>query len=433
MTTAVDRRPSVLAWLRSAFIPSGGGPAAAGDFGDEARSEVISGNAPASTWQMLLKSWGYNPGQVTDETIQSIPAYNRAIEIIASQVASLPFDTYRSLPEGGSEVAEDHPLHDLLSFRVHPLVNSYDWRVAVIRQLLTKGECFVVQKFVGGDLRQLQTYTGARPEIVERRGNYFYILDGVAVASEEVLHFKINTADGLRGQSAVHLYQDTLDRAAAIISLDKAYFGNAGQVSGLLSPEQPMNPKQAEQALTVWNSSNVGREKAGKIGMLPWGFKFIKIGSNRSDNQMKEARLGTLQDVSNMTGVDPLLLGSMEGTTFNNVEESNRKLVQFTLRPYLKLIEDEMNSKCFSREERRRLYVRFNVDGLLRGDTKSRGDYYLKMRNAGAISPNEIRAMENMSPYEGGDRYDLPLASNQKPDQKSDSSSAQQSSDGQQE
>ncbi|MCP9237149.1 phage portal protein [Lewinella sp. JB7] len=427
--TATVNKVGVLKRLESAFLPSAwtaegrtsvATTAAAPTRATERRSTglptELKGNMDGPTVAMLLKGWGFDVSQVTESTAQSIPAFNRAIEVVASQIASLPVGVFVDTEDGGNRAAVEHPLHDMLQFRVHPLVNSYDFRAAVVRQLFLKGECFVIMRYAGGDLRRLEMPT-IRPEVVEGRGGKFhYVFEGEAVDSANVLHFKINSADGVRGQGSVALFRATFERILAEIELGRVYFTNAGQVSGLLVPDQPMNPKQAEQAMAVWNGQNVGKEKTGKIGMLPHGFKYLKIGSTMSDNQMAEARKATIQDIANITGVDALLLGSLEGSTFNNVEESNRKFVQFTLRPIIKLIEDEMNSKCFSTEERRTHYVRFNVDGLLRGDTKSRGTFYAVMRNVGAMSPNEIRALENMAPYEGGDRYDMPLASNVKPE-----------------
>ena len=398
----------------------GGGGAITSAVATESRSSLpvrteVQGNSPYSTWQLLMKSWAMDGDQVTEHSAQTIPASGRAIELLASQVASLPVGVFENMPDGSKRRAFDHPLDDALRFRPHPLVSSYDFRCALIRSLLVKGEqCAIMDITRRGEYR-LQM-PESRPEIIEKRGRFYYVFEGQAFDSEKVLHFKINTLNGVRGQGATALYPRTFERILAEIQLGRAYYVNAGQVSGLLVPEHELSAKQAEQAMNVWAKQNVGKEKHGKIGMLPAGFKFIALGSSMKDNLLLDARKATLQDVANMTGVDALLLNSLDGTTFNNMEEAGRKFVQFTLRPLLKLIEDEINSKAFTREERRSYFVRFNVDGLLRGDTKSRGAFYQIMRNISAMSPNEVRALEGMDPYEGGDRYDLPLASNVKPE-----------------
>ena len=431
---------TALASGRTSFLDRSGGSflpgfrrGAGGGGGGEQRSTAlqgsapteIQGNSPFSSWELLLKSWGLDGDLVTESSAQSIPAFGRAIELLASQVASLPVGVFERLPGGGTRPADDHPLDDALRYRPHPLVSSYDFRCALVRSLLVKGEqCAIMDINRRGEYR-LEMPT-SRAEIIERRGRFYYVFEGKAFDSEKVLHFKINTVTGVRGQAATALYTRTFERILAEIQLGRAYYVNAGQVSGLLVPEHELSAKQAEQAMNVWAKQNVGKEKHGKIGMLPAGFKFIPLGSSMKDNLLLDARKATLQDVANMTGVDALLLNSLDGTTFNNMEEAGRKFVQFTLRPLLKLMEDEINSKAFTREERRRYFVRFNVDGLLRGDTKSRGAFYQIMRNISAMSPNEVRQLEGLNPYEGGDRYDLPLASNVKPEnQKSDGEGAE--------
>ena len=114
-----------------------------------------------------------------------------------------------------------------------------------------------------------------------------------------------------------------------------------------------------------------------------------------------------------MLGVPPFLLANSD-PTFSNSETFNRLFVQYSLRTWCKRIEGEINSKLFRRAEMGRFFVRFNLDSLLRGDTNSRARYYQTMFNVRALSPNDIRALENMNPYEGGEEYGLPLASNTK-------------------
>jgi HK97 family phage portal protein len=120
----------------------------------------------------------------------------------------------------------------------------------------------------------------------------------------------------------------------------------------------------------------------------------------------------TVEDIANITGVPLPLLSAGDKTPLNNLEVLNRLFVQYTLRAWCKRIESEFNSKLFSINQVGTTFVRFNLDGLLRGDTQSRANYYKELYNIRAISPNEIRALENMNPYDGGDQFGLPLASN---------------------
>lgn len=380
--------------------------------------ETVTSSDKFSAWKQLLVSWGVDGDLILDEnTAQSIPAFNRAIEIIATQIASLPISVYRSDENGNREEAKDHPLYQLLKYRPHPLYNSGDFRAAVIRILILRGNCFVQVISTRSGIKHLEIIDERTADIVKIGTDYFYKFSDIdrPLSSEEVLHFKINSKDGISGQSTLDLFKDCLERAQAEIKLGKMYYTKGGQVGGVLAPDQPMDVKQFEQARAAWNRTNVGMDKMGQVGMLPVGMKYVKLGDSLNENQLNESRARTTEDISNMTGVHPILLGAMDSATFSNVEELNRVFVQFTLRSFIKIIEDEFNTKAVSRRDRESVRVRFNTTGLLRGDTSARADYYMKMRTVQAMSPNEIRALENMNSYEGGDAYDLPLASNIKP------------------
>ncbi len=389
-------------------------------FGGEKRAtvETVTSSDKFSAWKQLLVSWGADGDLILDEnSAQSIPAFNRAIEVIATQIASLPISVYRSDDSGNRSEAKDHSLYQLLKYRPHPLYNSGDFRAAIIRILILRGNCFVRVISTRSGIKQLEIIDERTAEIVKVGNSYFYKFSDIdePLSSEEVLHFKINSKDGISGQSTIDLFKDCLERAQAEIKLGKMYYTKGGQVGGVLAPDQPMDVKQFEQARAAWNRHNVGMDKMGQVGMLPIGVKYVKLGDSLNENQLNESRARTTEDISNMTGVHPILLGAMDSATFSNVEELNRVFVQFTLRSFIKIIEDEFNTKAISSRDRETLRVRFNTAGLLRGDTSARADYYMKMRTTQAMSPNEIRALENMNSYEGGDAYDLPLASNIKP------------------
>ena len=395
------------------------GRAAAFVFGEKRYSvETVTSSDKFSAWKQLLVGWGVNDDVILDEnTAQSIQAFNRAIEIIATQIASLPISVYRSDDNGNRSEAKDHSLYQLLKYRPHPLYNSGDFRAAVIRILILRGNCFVRVVSNRGGIKMLEIIDERTADIVKVGSNYFYKFSELdeTLSADEVLHFKINSKDGISGQSTLDLFKDCLERAQAEIKLGKMYYTKGGQVGGVLAPDQPMSAPQFEQARAAWNRTNVGMDKMGQVGMLPVGVKYVKLGDSLNENQLNQSRARTTEDISNMTGVHPILLGAMDSATFSNVEELNRAFVQNTLRAYIKIIEDEFNTKAISKSDRDSVRVRFNTDGLLRGDTSARADYYMKMRTVQAMSPNEIRALENMNSYEGGDAYDLPLASNIKP------------------
>lgn len=388
--------------------------------------QTVSPSDPFTSWASLFSAWGLDDVTLTEATAQSIPAYSRAIDIISSQIASLPISVIR---KSGETIEEDtlHPLHRLLKYRPHPLFSSYDFRSALVRQMMLRGNCTVFPVLdANGNPIRLEFLKGAFEVMKTPQGDYYYkftesLNDRDTYEAGEVLHFKLNSIDGVTGQSPLKIFRGVLERSLAELQLANKYYTNGGQVSGLLTPSQPLSKEQAKQAMDMWSQNNVGQDKVGKVGLIPFGFDYKRLGDTMAESQMTEARSMTVNDIANITGVNPVMLSNLGRATFANVEELNRVLVQFTLRSYAKIIEEEFNTKMFPSTQMGKRKVKFNFDGLLRGDTAARAAFYREMYNIRAINPNEIRAHEGMNPYEGGELFGQPLASNSTEPQQTES------------
>ena len=103
------------------------------------------------------------------------------------------------------------------------------------------------------------------------------------------------------------------------------------------------------------------------------------------------------------------MLKDLSKSSFNNIEMQSQEFVTYTLMPYLTRIEQEMNLKLFRTNEIGKTFVEFNVNGLLRGNTKDRSEFYRTMLNIGAMSINEIRNKENMNKIADGDKHFMQL------------------------
>lgn len=364
-------------------------------------------------WKGILTAFNRSKVDVNQGTAQSIPAYFRAISIISEQIASLPFSIFENTTDGVVE-ATSHPLYNILNYRPSPLYNSFDFREALMRQLQLRGDAFVRIYRVGGNINELRIVEPP-VDLFEMDGQWWYTLgkDPKAVRASEVIHLKGWTMDGMKGQNPLQLLNEALGLGISQINFAASYYGNGAHLSGVLETESTLTKEQAKVVMDSWNINNSGPENFGKTAMLQGGFKYKPISGNMQESEYINSRRLTVEDIANITGVNPILLANLERATFSNVEELNRIFVQFTLRSWCKRIEAEFNSKLFTNRETGRYFVRFNLDGLLRGDTKARTDYYKTMRLIGALSPNEIRKLENMNPREGGDDYDAPLVSNQ--------------------
>lgn len=371
-------------------------------------------------WKSIISAWGGDSKQQVDaKTRLSIPAYTRALTVLSEQIASLPFSVYRIGSDGSITEATSHPLYRLLNFRPSAKYDSFIFRESIVRQMINgaimqrSGNCLIIPHTdARGAVAELELVT-EEWEMFKLDGEYFYKVKGKdkIFLPKEVIHLRAWSEDGIFGGDPVGDSTDTLGRAISEIKFGAKFYGNGAQISGVLQSDLQLNEEQINIVRNSWESKYSGPDKFGKTAVLSAGFKYQPIGS-RLDVSDIEARRLTVEDISNITGVPAFLLSNLERATFANIELLNKVFVQYTIRAWCRRIESEFNTKLFPASEWGRTYVRFNLDGLLRGDSASRSAYYRELYNIRALSPNEIRQMENMNPYPGGDAFGLPLASN---------------------
>lgn len=378
-----------------------------------------------SKWKHLFIPYQKANIPVSETNAQSIPAYFRAINIVAEQIASLPWSVFKTDQNGINEVPT-HPLYKLLKFRPHPVYNSFEFRETVVRQVMLRGESFVQpHRNTNGSVSEFEILTPAVDFFQAKDGNYYYKFMDRTLLASEVLHFKAYSIDGVRGVSPIKLFSDALGLGLIQIQHAANYFASGTTTSGLLVPDSPMKPEQVDQALNYWDRFNTGTDKAGKAGIMPFGLKYQKLGHSMQESQYAEGRQLTIEDVANITGVPMDLLNSGDKTsTYASAEQRMRQFVLFTIRTWCKRFEEEMNSKLFMSRDMGKVYVKFNLDGLLRGDTDARAGYFNTMLQNGVMTRNEVRAIEGLNPIAGGDELMIPLNMGGTQQQKEDEQSA---------
>tara|TARA_S200002703_G_scaffold157941_1_gene167050 strand:+ start:930 stop:2144 length:1215 start_codon:yes stop_codon:yes gene_type:complete len=386
------------------------------------RAAIYSNIGPAkdwSTWQTVLFSASRAKVAVNWKTSQSIPAYFRAVTILSEQIASLPVSVYTKDAEGNITEAENHPLYPLINFRPDPNLDKFTFFETLVRQLFTGSS-----KYKGGNalIHVMRDSSGAidRLHLITEdwdqfkvNGEYFYYIaeHGTNIPASDIIHLRMYSEDGIVGKSVIDYQQDTLGRGIAEIQHGANFYGNGAQIGGVLETDQALSKEQRDIVEESWNRKYQGAENSGKTALLSNGVKYRQTGKAVDQNDINARKL-TITDISNITGVPVTLLGQTE--TFNNSELLNRMFVQYTLRSWTKRIESEFNSKLFPRSQWGKTFVKFDLDGLLQGDTDSRARLYQTMYNIRALNPNEIRKKEGLNGYEGGDEYGMPLASNSK-------------------
>lgn len=212
------------------------------------------------------------------------------------------------------------------------------------------------------------------------------------------------------------VHRDNFGLALANRNYGANFYKNGAHLNGVLKHPGRLTNEAYDRLKSSFNRAFGGSQNAGGTAILEEGMDFQKVGLNPTDAAFNETKKATISDIARITGVPGILLEDMDKATFGNMEQLSQMFVNYTIMPLCETIEAEFNRKIFFEAEKGKYITRFNLDGLLRGDIAARSSYYTTMRNVLAISPNEIRIKENMNPYEGGDSYELPLASNIKTD-----------------
>ena len=184
------------------------------------------------------------------------------------------------------------------------------------------------------------------------------------------------------------------------------FFSNGARPSGILT--HPNTVKDPAALRASWNAAYGGASNASRVAVLEEGMTFAPLSMPNNEAQFLETRRFQVEEICRIYRVPPHMVGDLSRATFSNIEHSSIDFAVHTIRPWLVRIEQAMNRALFPDREKGRFYVQFNLDGLMRGDYKSRMEGYAIARQNGWMSANDIRELENQNPIpaeDGGDAY----------------------------
>jgi len=185
-----------------------------------------------------------------------------------------------------------------------------------------------------------------------------------------------------------------------------SFFANGANPGGVL--EHPGVIKDIQRVKDSWNSAYQGSRNAHRIAVLEEGMKFQAIGIPPEQAQFLETRKFQINEIARIFRVPPHMVGDLEKSSFSNIEQQSLEFVKYTLDPWVVRWEQSLQQSLLLPSEKNSIFIKFNVDGLLRGDYQSRMNGYAVGRQNGWLSANDIRELEDMNRIpaeEGGDLY----------------------------
>ena len=357
---------------------------------------------------------------VNERTALQTTAVYACVRILSETIASLPLHVYR-YTEGGKAKDTEHVLYTLLHDEPNPDMTSFVFRETLMSHLLIWGNAY--SQIIRDRSGQVIVLYPLLPDQMSvhrsEKGKLFYVYNryeednpnfqekgSIVLSQEEVLHIPGLGFDGLIGYSPIALAKNAVGMTLACEEYGASFFGNGANPGGVL--EHPGILKDPGKVRDSWNAVYQGTRNAHKVAVLEEGMSYKQIGIPPEEAQFLETRKFQINEIARLFRIPPHMVGDLEKSSFSNIEQQSLEFVKYTLDPWVVRFEQALKKSLLLPEEKKTHFIKFNVDGLLRGDYQSRMNGYAIGRQNGWLSTNDIRELEELNPIppeEGGDLY----------------------------
>ena len=357
---------------------------------------------------------------VTERSAMQMTAVYSCVRILSEAVAGLPLHMYRYTSDGGKEKAIDHPLYHILHDEPNPEMSSFVFRETLMTHLLLWGNAYAqIIRNGRGEILSLYPLMPSKMTVDrDENGKLYYSYQHsaeeantlknttVRLNPSDILHIPGLGFDGLVGYSPIAMAKNAIGMAIACEEYGAKFFSNGASPGGVL--EHPGTIKDPQRVRESWNAAYQGSANSHRVAVLEEGMKFQPIGIAPNEAQFLETRKFQINEIARIFRVPPHMVGDLEKSSFSNIEQQSLEFVKYTLDPWVIRWEQSIMRSLLSPEEKKKYFVKFNLEGLLRGDYQSRMNGYAIGRQNGWMSANDIRELENLDRIpakDGGDLY----------------------------
>lgn len=353
----------------------------------------------------LLSNVSHTTQVVNAQTMLQVPAVWAAVNFISGTIAGLPLHVYQRARDGRKR--SQSPISKILHDNVSDEMTSFTWRKYTFERILTQGRAFTLILRDGRDqVRDLAPLNPANVTVERRDGLTFYIYkeDGrerVYEAADIIdLPFMLKD-DGLAHYGPISAGKEAIGLGLAVQEYSARFFANGGvppfAVTGNFQGGKALNRASDDLQEAVKRAASEGRQAL----TLPNGLEIKSIGTDPEKMQMLELNRFCVEQVARLYSIPPTFLQDLTHGTYSNTEQQDLHFVKHTLKRWVEQFEQELNLKLWGRNNNR-LFAEFSMDGLLRGDVKTRFESYSAGVQNGILMPNEARKLENLPQKEGG-------------------------------
>lgn len=351
---------------------------------------------------------------VNEYTALTYSAVFNAITLISGTLGSLPLHLMQAKSET-KQIATSHNLYRVMHSVANPYMTAMQVRETMMAHVLAWGNGYAeIVRDTYNQIIELWPITPNRIEPKMSEGKIVYEIsadgDRVVLPKERILHIAGLGFDGFIGYSVVTMASNSIGLGKAMESFGAMYFGQGTHPGIVVAHPGKLSETAHKNLKSSLDEAHSGLGKSHKLMLLEEGMKLEKLGIPPNDSQFLESRAWQITDVARFFNLPVHKLKEMTKSSFNNIESEQQSFVTDSLLPWGIRLEQAYNMQLLSIQEfKAGLYFKHIFEGLLRGNSKDRAEFYSKMFNVGAMSVNDIREKEDMNPVDGGDIHLVPL------------------------
>lgn len=363
------------------------------------------------SWAALLPS-GTSAGiPVSPGNAETVSTVFSCVQSIAETIGGLPLLLYRNGANGDRERAADHPLYAVLHDRPNERQTALEFREQLTAHVLLWGNAYAgITSDAAGNVTSLEPIHPRNVTVLQLpSGRIRYdVADADTgrvrpLLADEVLHLKDRTDNGIVGKSRIQVAREMLGGVLAAQEHGNRSWANGARLSGVLQTPHVMGDESIGRLRESWNAQFTGTGNTGKTAILENGLTYQQLSMSNEDAQWLQSRQFSVEEVCRIFRVPPVLVADLRHANFSNSVEMNRWFVTHTLRRWLTMWEEGCERALLGPIARRRYFIEHNVEGLLRGDSKGRADFYGSGIKDGWLLKSEARRLENLPSIEGID------------------------------
>lgn len=369
----------------------------------ENRSVTVTQSAPD-----FLRVFGIEaPASVSTEEALGVPAVWAAVNFIAGTVAGLPLHVYDKAESGKKKVRDTkiNPAVSMLHDAVNDSLSSFQWRYDMMVGVLTEGRfvTYIERNERGQPINLFPLPNATVHQLSSGLKQYTCVAGGKATTYDQSDVLDITfmlRSDLVSHRSPLRQCAVAIGKAAHANEYGSKLFKNGGLPAFALQGPFGSEKSAVRAADNIADATKEAARKGANVLAIPLGHKLDPLGTDPEKMQLVETQRFAVEEIARIYSLPPTFLQDLSRATFSNSEQQDLHLVKHTMKRWLEQIEAEMNLKLFGRGSKR--IAEFNLDGLLRGDYKTRMEGNATAIQTGQLTPNEARALDNREPMSGG-------------------------------